>query len=396
MGRQSLSFCISYKRWAIDNFAISLPSQGRTAVMNANGSDLRYLAFDVPDQETWQPCAFFSDGRRALLLSMEARRDGPGRPFAEYYHKTPTHIWIYDLERESLSEAVAQQRLATFQTPQLLLGDERLLVQVVRDEGGQIFNVNLDGSDPREVTCVGEGLPYGFNLSPDGRRLAYHLASPSGYQIWTSDLFGGERRLVAAHDDYLYFGPQWSPDGEWLAYQACLYRRDPGHDWADLCVSRPDGSQQRLLTAGQTLWFAATYGPRQRHGSGSNMPVWTRDGAILASCRSPAARTAWQFQPQRPDLDHFNRNFTPELARGGAQICRIDIGNGTRQALTGGQESVWDFRQSASPDGALLLFCRAPTGDSPSIFIADAHGQKARLLTKGWDDLGADHPRWIP
>ena len=65
-------------------------------MINADGSGLRYFDFDVPEQETWQPCAFFSDGRRILLLSMEARRDGPGKPFAEYYHKTPTHMWIYD------------------------------------------------------------------------------------------------------------------------------------------------------------------------------------------------------------------------------------------------------------------------------------------------------------
>ena len=42
-----------------------------------------YIDFDVPLQETWQPCAFFPDGQRVLFLSMEARRDGPGRPFAE-------------------------------------------------------------------------------------------------------------------------------------------------------------------------------------------------------------------------------------------------------------------------------------------------------------------------
>jgi len=370
-------------------------SQGRTAIMNADGSDLRYLAFDVPDQETWQPCGFFSDGR-LLLLSMEARRDGPGRPFAEYYHKTPTHIWTYDLERDTLSEVATVQRLATFQTPQLLLGDERLLVQVVRDEGGQIYNTNLDGTDARQVTCLGEGLPYGFSLSPDGRRLAYHLASPSGYQIWTSDLYGEARTLVAAHNDYLYFGPQWSPDGEWLAYQACLYKEDPGHDWADLCISRPDGAEQRLLTTRQSLWFAATYGPPERHGSGSNMPVWTPDGGLLASCRLSDSSVPWQFQPQRPDVDHFNRDFVPQQARGGAQIRRFDIDSGTYAALTPDQAAVWDFRQSASPDATQLLFCRAPTGDSPTLWMADADGQAARPLTKGWDDLGADHPRWMP
>ena len=99
--------------------------------------------------------------------------------------------------------------------------------------------------------------------SPDGTRLVYHLASPQGYQIWTSDPFGQQRQLVAAHDDWLFFGPKWSPDGAWLAYQGCLYKGDPGHDWADLWIARPDGSQQRRLTSDQALWFAASYGPRE-------------------------------------------------------------------------------------------------------------------------------------
>ncbi len=116
---------------------------------------------------------------------------------------------------------------------------------------------------------------------------------------------------------------------------------------------------------------------------------------MLPACRSPTASVPWQYQPQRPDLDHFNRDFAPEQARGGTQIRRIEV-DGSSQALTDSQKSVWDFRQSASSDGAQLLFCRAPTGDSPSIWVADAQGQAARALTKGWQNLGADHPRWIP
>lgn len=65
-------------------------SQGRTALINADGTGLRYFDFHVPDQATWQPGPFLSDGRRVIFLSMEARRDSPGKPFAEYYHRTPT------------------------------------------------------------------------------------------------------------------------------------------------------------------------------------------------------------------------------------------------------------------------------------------------------------------
>src|SRR5258707_10442445 len=56
-------------------------SQGKTALMNDDGTGLRYFDFKIPGQATWQPGPFLSDGRRVIFLSMEPRRDGPGRPF---------------------------------------------------------------------------------------------------------------------------------------------------------------------------------------------------------------------------------------------------------------------------------------------------------------------------
>lgn len=294
-----------------------------------------------------------------------------------------------------LTEIATRDRLAVFYTPALLVSDERLLVQVVRDQGGQIFSMNLDGSDAREFTRLGEGLPYGLSLSPDGRRVAYHLASPRGYEIWTSDINGGDRVFVAGHADHLYFGPSWSPDGQWLVFGDCHFRADPGHDWCDVCIARPDGSERRVLTKGQAMWFAATYGNPQNRGGGSNVAAWTRDGEILFPRRLPRSKVAWEFQPQRPDTDHFNRDFKPEQARGGVEICRLNPRDGSVRRLTQSEPPIWDFRASESPDGRCIVFCRAETGGVPGIWVADADGLEPRLLTRGFEGKGADHPRWM-
>lgn len=364
--------------------------------MNADGTGLRYLEFNQPNQVTWQPALYLSDGRRVIFLSMEARRDGPGRPFEEYYTQTPTHLWLYDLDKGTLTEIATKDRLAVFYTPALLVSDERMLVQVVRNKVGQIFSMNLDGSDAREFTRAGEGLPYGPSLSPDGRRVAFHLASPEGYQVWTSDADGANRVRVAAHPDHLYFGTSWSPDGQWILYQDCHFKSDPGHDWSDICIGRPDGSEHRVLTSGQAQWFGATYGPRGQHAGGSNMPVWTRDGSILFSRRIPDSRVPWEFQSNRPDTDHFNRDFKPEQARGGTEIVRLNPRDGSVTRLTQSEPPVWDFRASESPDGRQIIFCRAETGGAASIWVMEADGHHLRRLTRGMDESGADHPRWLP
>src|SRR4051812_14594636 len=145
-------------------------SQGKTAIVNADGSGLRYFDFKVPGQATWQPGPCFADGRRVVFLSMEPRRDGPGRPFHEDYSQTPTHLWVHDLASGKLTEICNKNRLAPFITPALLLGEDRILVQVVRKNVGQLYSMRLDGTEAREFTRADEGMPYGLDLSPDGRR----------------------------------------------------------------------------------------------------------------------------------------------------------------------------------------------------------------------------------
>jgi TolB protein len=371
-------------------------SQGKTGLINADGSGLRYLDLKVPNQATWQPGGFFSDGQRVLFLSMEPRRDGPGRPFDEYYTQTPTHLWVYHLDSGALQEVATRNRMAVFYTPQLLLNDERILVQVCRTKAGQIYSMNLDGSDAKQFTRAGDGFPYGLSLSPDGKRVAYHLATGSGYQIWTSDVEGGQRVKVDGQPGHLYFGPVWSPDGAWLAYQDCQPRQDPGHDWSDVCLSRPDGSERRVLTQGQAMWFGASYGNPKNRGGGSNLVAWTRDGVLLFPRRLPASKVAWEYQAGRPDTDHFNRDYKPELARGGTEICRLDRRTGAVTPLTHSEPAVWDFRAVESPDGKHIAFCRAATGDVPTLWVMDGDGRNPKPLTKGLDDRGADHPRWLP
>ncbi len=371
-------------------------SQGKTALLNADGSGLHVFDFKVPEQVTWQPGPFLSDGKRVIFLSMEARRDGPGKPFDIYYTQTPTHLWLHHLDNKTLAELATKERLAVFYTPALLVSDTRLLVQVVRGGVGQLFSMNLDGTEAREFTQSGEGLPYGLSLSPDCKRVAFHLASPRGYEIWVSDLEGSSRVKLAGHPDHLYFGTSWSPDGKWVLYQDCHFKSDPGHDWSDICVSRADGSEHKVLTQGQAHWFGATYGPQENRSGGSNLPSWTHDSQILYSRRLQDSKVPWEYQPQRPDTDHFNRDFKPELARGGTEICRLNPRDGSVTRLTHSKIPTWDFRASESSDGNQIVFCRAQTGGSPEIWVMDRTGRHAKRLTRGLDNQGADHPRWLP
>jgi Tol biopolymer transport system component len=370
-------------------------SQGKTGIINTDGTGLRYFDFKVPKQVTWQPALTFGDGRRIVFLSMEPRRDGPGRPFSQYYSQTPTHLWIHDLKSGSLEEICTKNRLAPFETPSLLVRDDRILVQVVRNMVGQIYSMRLDGSDAREFTRANEGMPYGFNLSPDRTRVVFHLAGGDGYQVWTSDPEGKHRTRIVAKPGHLYFGPSWSPDGKWLAFIDCQPQEEPGHDWADVCVARADGSGFRAVTTGKQMWFSATYGNPKTRGSGSNLLTWTRNGEILFPRRLAGAEVAWRYQTARPDVDHFNRDYHPELARGGTEICALNPLVGRAAAVSKSERPFWDFRPTQSRDGRFIAFCRAATGEPPALWVMNSDGSNARRITRGMNDQGVDYPRWL-
>ena len=104
----------------------------------------------------------------------------------------------------------------------------------------------------------------------------------------------------------------------------------------------------------------------------------------------------WEYQPNRPDTDHFNRDWKPEQARGGTEICRLNPRDGSICRLTASAPPVWDFRASESPRQNFVVFCRCATGEMPGLWVMNARSGGERLLTRGLDETGADHPRWLP
>ncbi len=368
-------------------------SRGRLGVINIDGGDERYLTFDVPNQVSWGWGPLFADGRRMILSSYEEGKAWEGH--------VQTHLWIYDLEEDRLIEEIAvKNKPAPFMgCSNILPGEERIITNPIIDGKQRVWIMNLDGSDPQEVTHEDEGFTYCIQVSPDNRRLAFHttgLPDQPGYSIFTTDLDGGNRIEIASHPDHLYFGPMWSPDSAWLIYQDCMFKTDPGHDWADLCLGKSDGSIHRVIIEGQRHWFGTSYGSLETRGSGSNMAQWSPDGQTVTYTRSePGSRTAWPYQADRPDTDHFNRDYYPDDARGGTAICLLSPFTGAVTDLISYEPRIWNFRATWSPDGDRMAFCRAVVGEPSGLWVVNADGSDARLLTTGYQNKGADHPMWV-
>lgn len=362
----------------------------RLGRMNTDGSGFEVLDFRRPGETGFGVGSFFRDGRRVILTSFETNPDWKADPFRQY-KQSHSHVWIWDTVTGSLTEILTRERLAPFYTPgPLLPGEDRIAVSVLREKE-QLYVMNLDGSGQVPITKPTE-YTYGTSLSPDGRQFAFH----SDYQIYTAGIDGSNRRKVAGGEKgLLYFSTSWSPDGEWIVYVVCDTRSDPGHDWCDVWIGRPNGSETRALTNGAAALMSAVHGAKGNGAGGSNIPRWSPTGSgILYSRRMPDSKLPWEHDPNPRRDDHFNRQFKPELARGGTAIVLLDPKTGHEQPLTRPTAAQWDFRGEWSCDGRQILFCRAATGSNAALWIMDRDGRRARQLTAGEQGRGVDHPRW--
>ncbi|MEE9262315.1 MAG: LpqB family beta-propeller domain-containing protein, partial [Dehalococcoidia bacterium] len=59
-----------------------------------------------------------------------------------------------------------------------------------------------------------------FDLSPDGKSIAYVSAESGGYDLWVCDIDGANNRRVVVMYPEECLNPSWSLDGEWIAYTA--------------------------------------------------------------------------------------------------------------------------------------------------------------------------------
>jgi TolB protein len=234
--------------------------------------------------------------------------------------------------------------------------------------------MDLDGGNQVALTKPGEGFCYGVSLSPDRNKVVFHVTgggtspfNPGHYSINVIDLTTRERSLVSGSAGHLYFGPQWSPEGKWLAFLDCHADVDPNHFSADLCITRPDGSEHRVVTNGRRHWFGT--------GFGSNTTSWSPDGKTITYTRLLSGATP--------------------LGKGGTQICLLNPFTENVTELTKPVEGVWHCRITWSPDGRYIAFIRYKASCGRELWLMDADGTNARLLTKGLESQGADHPIWL-
>ena len=123
----------------------------------------------------------------------------------------------------------------------------------------QIFVMNADGSDPRQVTSIPGGGRYAESdpaWSPDGSEIVFWSY---GYGIAVVSAAGGTPRQIYQIDPAEAYGakPVWSPDGSTILFAA--YQLPQG--WAIWAVAAHGGPAPAPIAVGATRRGSRTAPP---------------------------------------------------------------------------------------------------------------------------------------
>lgn len=226
---------------------------------------------------------------------------------------------------------------------------------------GQIFAVNADGSDLKQLTIAGGGWAL---WSPDGTKIAFVRASGTrniSSQICVMDADGNNQTCLTPSGD-ISVSPAWSPDSTQIAFERSIVIGVSGSGATsysiykrDIYAMNADGSNQRSLTnSDPDDWVS--------------VPSWSPDGTKISFSRG---------------------GRSPNTVR----VMNAD-GSNQRDILNG-----YSYPKAWSPDSSKLLV--SPSG-AKGIWVVNPDGSSLTNVhepipsTASFPNVFDQYPVWSP
>lgn len=210
----------------------------------------------------------------------------PLRPFSEYVREHDGNF--LQMTRNPESNGISDT------VPDWSPDGARIAFSAARDMHGieyDIYVMDADGGNRTQLTHTGHShVSSAPDWSPDGTKIAffsraYEDIGEAGYSHFGSDIYvmnadGGDLRNLTQDDQYRNMNPAWSPDGAQIAYCSYEYQGSTGPPRNDVYVMNSDGSDPvRLIGVRELLDI---HSPGQIMVLNGCSLAWSPDGAYIA------------------------------------------------------------------------------------------------------------------
>ncbi|MBI4480621.1 MAG: protein kinase [Acidobacteria bacterium] len=182
-----------------------------------------------------------------------------GRQAALGIQSNTDDLWLYDLERGTLSKLTSE---GTSQEAVWSPDGKQIAYRAYRRGFRNVFWRSADGTGTEEQLTEGESQQTPSSWSPDGKAIAYTVLDPStGTDLWWLPLEGNRKAQVFLRTTTSENEARFSPDGRWLAYSSNESGRNeifvqpfpgPGRKWQ---VSTNGGSFPLWNPNGRELFY---------------------------------------------------------------------------------------------------------------------------------------------
>jgi tol-pal system beta propeller repeat protein TolB len=268
-----------------------------------------------------------------------------------------------DIEINIMNEDGTGLKRLTFNSvrdlyPTLSPDGSEVAFQSEREGEFEIYVMNTEGHDVRQLTFASSGRAMYPSWSPDGERIAFM----SKTEIYVINVDGTGQSQITNNADHSYSFPRWSPDGERIAFVSDLGGEVDRETNSEIFVMNVNGTGLKRLT------YSYSY---------DASPSWSPDGSSIAF----VARS-----PEGVDRGHPNR-----------QIWVMSAGGGSEIRLT--HNEFEDLNPDWSPDGHQIIFERGvnkPGGPLCfELYVMDSDGSNQKPLTSDRTCEGRGWPRWV-
>lgn len=338
----------------------------RATIRRADGSDRQDVGRELIDEpHAWTQFAGWSpDGSLAIVIRAW---ESPENAAWEEEHKNfrftedgwKLDSYLYDLVARKAENVTAVERVSNYNGGLFFWPNDptKLGFTALINGNSHPFRMDRDGRNKVDLTKESNLFSYGFQSSPDGKRIAFH----QNYQIVLADADGSNAQRIETGQPF-NFVPTWSPDGKWVLFVSGEHYNCHPH------IVRPDGTGLKKLAdrrgyRGVTEFLDVP----DFHGGSSDVPIWSKDGRSV---------------------------IYTALVGENVELFRVDL-EGNSMQLTKSPTGTTHYHPQLSPDGDFLVYGSKRDGVRQLCVMRLVDGEVRQItqLTKGH---AAMWPHWQP